>query len=130
MIGAGLETFCKKHIFVGVVDIAGGTTCLQHETKLYIVMHTAYWCALHFLLSHPSLADTYSHYSDELFYQLGLRQFGALPRFKLTPPPPLRKLVELGVQKEYDDNKDEVLAALGVEVAVEVSHYLGSLHCD
>ena len=35
--------------------------------------------------------------SEELFYQLGLRQFGSLVRIKLSPPPPLRDLLRLAV---------------------------------
>jgi len=38
--------------------------------------------------------------SEELFYQLGLRQFGDLSRLKLEPPPSLRKLVDIAVSAE------------------------------
>lgn len=38
--------------------------------------------------------------SEELFYQLGLRQFGDFSRLKLQPPPSLRTLVDLAVRAE------------------------------
>jgi len=38
--------------------------------------------------------------SEELFYQLGLRQFGNFPRLKLDPPAPLRPLITLAVNAE------------------------------
>jgi DNA mismatch repair protein MLH1 len=38
--------------------------------------------------------------SEELFYQLGLRQFANLPRLKLEPAPSLRALISLGVEAE------------------------------
>jgi DNA mismatch repair protein MLH1 len=47
--------------------------------------------------------------SDQHFYQLGLRQFGALDRLKLDPPPDLRDLLEIGLQ-------DEPLSAHGLEL--------------
>jgi DNA mismatch repair protein MLH1 len=37
---------------------------------------------------------------EELFYQLGLRQFGDMPRIKLQPSPPLMKLLEIAVNAE------------------------------
>lgn len=48
-----------------------------------------------------SLSDRiYHHFSEELFYQLGLRRFGDISRLRLEPPPPLRSLVEIAVQVE------------------------------
>lgn len=40
--------------------------------------------------------------SEELFRQLGLRQFGNLPRLKLDPPPSLRALISFAVEAETD----------------------------
>jgi DNA mismatch repair protein MLH1 len=37
---------------------------------------------------------------EELFYQLGLRQFGNFNWLKLEPPPPLRAMVKLAVDAE------------------------------
>ncbi len=54
---------------------------------------------------------------EELFYQLGLRQFGSLVRIKLRPPPPLRDLLGLAV-----DHADGVGAtSLPPEEIVDVS---------
>ena len=47
--------------------------------------------------------------SEELFYQLGLRQFGDISRLRLEPPPLLRSLVEIAVQAE-ESVKDSQLS--------------------
>lgn len=39
---------------------------------------------------------------EELFYQLGLRQFGNLHRLKLDPPPSVRRLVKIAVKAEKE----------------------------
>jgi len=39
---------------------------------------------------------------EELFYQLGLRQFGNFPKLKLDPPAPLRPLITLAVDAEQN----------------------------
>ena len=38
--------------------------------------------------------------SEELFYQLGLRQFGNFGHFRLDPPAPLHRLIALAVENE------------------------------
>jgi hypothetical protein len=38
--------------------------------------------------------------SEELFYQLGLRQFGALSHIRLEPAPALRTLLALAIDAE------------------------------
>ena len=38
--------------------------------------------------------------SEELFYQLALRQFGDMARLRLDPPPLVRTLVALAVDAE------------------------------
>ena len=38
--------------------------------------------------------------SEELFYQLGLRQFGDFSRLRLQPPPSVRTLVDIAVRAE------------------------------
>ncbi|KAI0646384.1 DNA mismatch repair protein MutL [Trametes meyenii] len=75
-----LSEILTKHTFVGVVDAARCLSLVQHGTRL-------------FLLNHGALAA-------ELFYQLGLRQFGNLPRIRLDPPPELRALVVLALDAE------------------------------
>lgn len=55
--------------------------------------------------------------SEELFYQLALRQFANLPRLKLQPAPPIRMLIKLAVDAEGD----EVLkSGMDAELATEV----------
>ncbi len=39
---------------------------------------------------------------EELFYQLGLKQFGNFARLKLDPPAPLRALITLAVDAEQN----------------------------
>ncbi|KAL1741295.1 hypothetical protein HDZ31DRAFT_84907 [Schizophyllum fasciatum] len=75
-----LSEIIEKHIFVGIVDLTKTLSLLQHSTRLYLVNH----CAL----------------AEELFYQLGVRQFGDFNRMKLSPPPLLRTLVQLGIGSE------------------------------
>ncbi|KAL5476803.1 MLH1 [Sanghuangporus weigelae] len=81
-----LTEIVQKHVFVGIVDLRRSLSLIQHETKLY-------------LLNHASLAE-------ELFYQLGLRQFGNYARLKLEPPPPIRHLVRLAVRTENERWKE------------------------
>ncbi|KAJ7770488.1 histidine kinase-like ATPase [Mycena metata] len=75
-----LSEILEKHTFVGIVDINKCLSLIQHSTKLYLVNHGAL--------------------AEELFYQLGLRQFGNFSRLKLQPPPPLRTLIEIAVEVE------------------------------
>ncbi|KAJ6571736.1 histidine kinase-like ATPase [Mycena capillaripes] len=75
-----LSEILEKHTFVGIVDLNKCLSLIQHSTKLYLVNHGAL--------------------AEELFYQLGLRQFGNFSRLKLQPPPPLRTLIEIAVELE------------------------------
>ncbi|KIY63167.1 DNA mismatch repair protein MutL [Cylindrobasidium torrendii FP15055 ss-10] len=75
-----LTEIIEKHTFVGIVDLNRCLSLIQHSTNLYLV-------------NHASLAE-------ELFYQLGLRQFGNMSKLKLDPPPPLRTLVKIAVEAE------------------------------
>ncbi|KAI0938628.1 hypothetical protein AcW1_001690 [Taiwanofungus camphoratus] len=75
-----LSEILEKHTFVGIVDINRCLSLIQHSTKLYLVNHGAL--------------------AEELFYQLGLRQFGNMSRLQLQPPPALRTLVTLAVDAE------------------------------
>ncbi|RPD65607.1 DNA binding protein [Lentinus tigrinus ALCF2SS1-7] len=75
-----LGEILAKHTFVGIVDVPRCLSLVQHGTRLY-------------LLNHGALAT-------ELFYQLGLRQFGNFSRIRLDPPPDLRTLVALAVDAE------------------------------
>ncbi|GAA5824837.1 hypothetical protein JCM11251_005364 [Rhodosporidiobolus azoricus] len=84
-----LDKIVKNHIFVGVADIASSRSMIQHQTKLYIVNH--------------------SSFAEELFYQLGLRQFGRFSRIKLNPPPNLKTIIRMAVKKaeEMDGGPDK-----------------------
>lgn len=42
---AGLEAIIKGHIFVGIADLATSQSMIQHQTKLYLVNHSAIACA-------------------------------------------------------------------------------------
>ncbi|KAH6909546.1 DNA binding protein [Coprinopsis sp. MPI-PUGE-AT-0042] len=75
-----LADILEKHIFVGIVDLERSVSLLQHSTNLYLV-------------NHASIAE-------EMFYQLGLRQFGDFARLKLEPPPSLRRLLEIAIEVE------------------------------
>ncbi|KAJ7637128.1 histidine kinase-like ATPase [Roridomyces roridus] len=75
-----LSEILENHTFVGIVDLDKCLSVIQHSTKLYLVNHGAL--------------------AEELFYQLGLRQFGDFSRLKLQPPPPLRRLIEIAVEQE------------------------------
>lgn len=56
-------------------------------------------------------------HSEELFYQLGLRQFNNFAKFRLEPAPPLRKLISIAVDAEDGISR----AKLTKEQATEVS---------
>ena len=70
---------------------------VQHGTRLY-------------LLNHGALAL-------ELFYQLGLRQFGNLSRIRLTPAPALRMLVALAVDTEQGVDASGLSRTVVVDVS-------------
>ncbi|KAI0032604.1 DNA mismatch repair protein MutL [Vararia minispora EC-137] len=80
-----LYEIIQNHTFVGIVDLDRELSLIQHTTRLYLVSHGAL--------------------SEELFYQLGLRQFGNLPRLRLDPPPPLRELIALAIEAEEHSDK-------------------------
>ncbi|KAE9391066.1 DNA mismatch repair protein MutL [Gymnopus androsaceus JB14] len=75
-----LTEILEKHIFVGIVDMDLCLSLVQYSTKLYLVNHGAL--------------------AEELFYQLGLRQFGDFSRLKLEPSPSLHDLIGIAVDEE------------------------------
>ncbi|KAL9709899.1 DNA mismatch repair protein Mlh1 [Leucoagaricus gongylophorus] len=83
-----LSEILEKHTFVGIVDTHKCLSLVQYSTNLYLV-------------NHSSLAE-------ELFYQLGLRQFGDFSKMKLEPAPSLRNLLEIAVDAE-DSTKNSSL---------------------
>ena len=76
----GLKDLMTDHSFVGCVDRKW--SLLQHGVKLYIV-------------------NTES-VSEELFYQLMLRDFGNFGCIRLNPPAPLSDLAKLALEGEED----------------------------
>ncbi|KAG8972735.1 DNA mismatch repair protein, partial [Tulasnella sp. 427] len=78
----GFSETVEKHTFVGVVDFKLSLALIQHSTKLYLV--------------------NYGSLAEEMFYQLGVRQFGNFGRIKLEPPPPLPHLIRLAVEAEEE----------------------------
>ncbi|KAH8918926.1 MutL 1 [Atractiella rhizophila] len=75
-----LTTIIRNHTFVGIVDLTDGTALLQHGKKLYLLR--------------------YFRFAEELFYQLGLRQFGTFGRLKLQPAPSVASLLELAIRAQ------------------------------
>ena len=55
-------------------------------------------------------------YSEELFYQLGLHQFGDFSRIKLEPPPSLRSLLEITVEADESTVKSQLTKTEIVDV--------------
>ncbi|KAG8981345.1 DNA mismatch repair protein, partial [Tulasnella sp. 427] len=82
----GFSEIVEKHTFVGVVDLKLSLALIQHSTKLYLV--------------------NYGSLAEEMFYQLGVRQFGNFGRIKLEPPPPLSHLIRLAVEAEGERVKE------------------------
>ncbi|KAF5390112.1 hypothetical protein D9757_003823 [Collybiopsis confluens] len=78
--GIALTEVLEQHTFVGIVDVDRCLSLVQYSTKLYLVNHGAL--------------------AEELFYQLGVRQFGDFSRLQLEPAPPLRDLVGIAVDAE------------------------------
>lgn len=72
----------SDHTFVGLVGADRPEALLQHHTKLYMV--------------------NYVHLGEELFYQLGLRQFGRLGKITLQPAPAIEELLRLAVSNEAE----------------------------
>ena len=75
-----MDQLFKNHVFVGVVDLPQSLSMLQYRTGLYMFDHGLV--------------------SEELFYQLALRQFGCMTRIKLKPALSIKELVEVAVEDE------------------------------
>lgn len=91
-----LTEILDKHIFVGIVDVKRCLSLIQHSTRLYLLNHDAF--------------------AQELFYQLGLRQFGNMSRFKLNPPPALKTMIKLAVDAEEGTAKSRYSKEQIVEI--------------
>lgn len=92
-----LTEIINTHVFVGIVDMGRCLSLVQHAKKLYLVNHGAL--------------------AEEMFYQLGLRQFGNFGRLKLEPAPSLRTLISIAVKAEEGVH----LSPLSPDEIVEVS---------
>ncbi|EGO03568.1 hypothetical protein SERLA73DRAFT_165231 [Serpula lacrymans var. lacrymans S7.3] len=95
-----LTEIIGKHTFVGFVDLPRCLSLVQHSTKLYLV--------------------NYGALAEELFYQLGLRQFANFGKLKLDPPPPLRTLVSLAVDNEEGIENSRLTKSQIVDHIVEI----------
>lgn len=65
-----------------------------------------------------SLSSDDSIGREELFYQLGLRQFADLSRMKLQPPPSLRSLLQIAVNAEPSVQQSKLTKDQIVDVRV------------
>ncbi|KAF8320974.1 uncharacterized protein EI90DRAFT_3292775 [Cantharellus anzutake] len=75
-----LHDILSNHTPVGIVDLERCLALIQHTTNLYMV--------------------DYGALSEELFYQLGVRQFGDFGKLLLEPPPEVQTLIQLAVDCE------------------------------
>ena len=55
--------------------------------------------------------------SEELFYQLGLRQFNSFAKFRLEPAPPLRQLISIAVDAEDGISRTKLTEEQATEVS-------------
>ena len=96
----------RSHTFVGVIDMARSLSLVQHETKLFMLNHAAF--------------------IEECAYQLVLRQFGAIPRVSLDPPPSLHELVRLGLEAEPDVDLEgsdrDTIASVSPDKSTPLAH--------
>ena len=63
--------------------------------------------------------------SEELFYQLGLRQFNSYAKFRLEPAPPLQKLLSIAVDAEDGISRIKLTKEQVAEVSAEFVHRCG-----
>ncbi|KAF8322563.1 DNA mismatch repair protein MutL [Clavulina sp. PMI_390] len=75
-----LSEILSDMTLVGIVDMPKSVALIQHSTRLYLIDYSALSC--------------------ELFYQLGVRQFGDFGRIHLEPSPSITDLIELAVACE------------------------------
>ena len=66
------------------------------------------------------------YFREELFYQLGLRQFGDFSRIKLEPPPSLRSMIEIAVNA--DDSTEN--SRLSKNQIIDVRHFRSAIRPD
>jgi DNA mismatch repair protein MLH1 len=71
---------------------------IQHSTKLFLINHASLGWVFISVTTQKRADRMWS--SDEHFYQLGLRQFGAFDRLRLEPAPDLKELLMLAAGDE------------------------------
>jgi len=109
-----LSEILEKHTFVGIVDLPRSLSLIQYSTNLYLVNHGSLAYVLVLWIVDSNVMGVFR---EELFYQLGLRQFGDFRRLKLEPPPPLWTLVEIGVDAEGSVNTSKLSKTEVVDVS-------------
>ena len=91
-------------VWVGVVDYHERLAMIQHLTKLYLV--------------------DYGAVAFELFYQIGLSEFGNFGAISLTPPISIRELLELDYDEDsVDDAEVERIAQQLIGVSKMLMEY-------
>lgn len=81
-----LTAIFTEHVFVGIVDLESRLCVVQHLTKLYLV--------------------DYGAVSAELFYQIGLSEFGNFGDIVLNPVLKLRDLLEVAIANQHAKQAD------------------------
>ncbi len=85
-----LTTIFGEHVFVGVADSGRRLAAIQHLTKLYLV--------------------DYGAVSAELFYQIGLTEFGNFGSIRLNPSLNLKDLLKVALPTLAKNNKADSLS--------------------
>lgn len=82
-----LTAIFTEHVFVGIIDLESRFCAVQHLNKLYVI--------------------DYGAASAELFYQIGLSEFGNFGTIILDPALGLRDLLEVGMTNQESKQADE-----------------------
>ncbi|KAL7269136.1 DNA mismatch repair protein Mlh1 [Rhizina undulata] len=80
-----LSELFRNHTFIGVVDDARRLAAVQHGVRLYLV--------------------DYARVAFELFYQIGLSDFGNFGAIRFNPPLPVKDILEVAAKEERDKEK-------------------------
>lgn len=92
---------------------------VSHSARQEVVSRESWSSRVSFYFSYGNLY--LSPLREELFYQLGLRQFGNFSRIRLDPPPSLRKLIALAVDNEEDVKEGKLNSNQIVDVSPRCS---------
>ena len=94
----GLTGILDDFTLVGVVDSAKSLSLIQHGTRLYLVQ--------------------YGDLLKEVSYQMVLRQFGTLPRIRLSPAPALADVIQSALVLEQSSQAERLAMGLGEDSIV------------